>query len=104
MTNHFNELTESQAERIALLMEELSEAIQACGKVLRHGFDSYNPTIASVSPSNREQLEKELGHVRHAIDRMTLANDVNVLAIEGAKKDKAASISRWLHHERERVL
>src|SRR4051812_27214083 len=103
MTSHFNGLTESEAERIALLMEELAEAIQACGKVLRHGFDSYNPTIASLSPSNREQLEKELGHVRHAVDRMVLAKDLNVLAIEGAKKDKAASISRWLHHELDRV-
>lgn len=104
MTNHFNGLTESEAERLALMIEECGEVVQACCKVLRHGFESHDPTIASVSLSNREALEKELGHLRHVIDRMTLARDVNVLAIEGSKKEKADRISRWLHHERERAL
>lgn len=94
-----NGLTAAQAERLALLLEELGEAQQAIGKILRHGYESHNPTSASLSPSNREALEAELGHVRHAMDRMTSAGDVNMLAIEDAKKIKADRISRWLHHQ-----
>lgn len=95
---HFNQLTPAEAERLALLLEELGEAQQAIGKILRHGYESHNPTSATVSPSNREALETELGHVRHAIDRMTLAGDLSVLAITGAMKAKADSVWRWLHH------
>lgn len=99
MTDFTNGLTPAEDERLALLLEECAEAIQVIGKIMRHGYESHDPTSASLSPTNREMLEKELGHVRHAIDRMTLARDVNVVAIEGAKKLKADSVGRWLHHQ-----
>ena len=95
----FNDLTDAEAERLALLLEELGEATQAIGKILRHGYQSYNPLTAGKSDSNREALERELGHVRHAIDRLTLARDLNALAIQGAMRVKADRISRWLHHQ-----
>jgi hypothetical protein len=81
-----NRLTAAEAERLALLLEELGEAQQAIGKILRHGYESHNPLSATVSPSNRETLETEVGHVQHAIDRMTLACDLNVVAVSGAKE------------------
>ncbi len=96
-----NGLTDAEGERLALLLEECSEVIQVCGKILRHGYESHDPTSASVSPSNRELLEAELGHVRHAVDRMTLAQDVSGFAIEGAKKAKADRVWRWLHYQNE---
>jgi hypothetical protein len=92
-------LSPAQLERLALLSEELGEAQQAIGKILRHGYESHNPFSASVSPSNREALEAELGHVQHAVDRMTLAADLSVVAVNGAKKAKADRIGRWLHHQ-----
>ncbi len=39
----FNGLTDAQAERLALLLEELGEAQQAIGKILRHGYESMSP-------------------------------------------------------------
>ena len=100
MEGHFNNgLTAAEAERLALLAEECAEVVQGVAKVLRHGYESHNPTSAAVSPSNREALAKEVGHVRHAIDRMTLAGDLCDGEIEGAKQTKADNISRWLHHQ-----
>lgn len=99
MNKFSNGLTDAETERLALLMEECAEVIQACAKVLRHGYESHNPLSASVSPSNREALEAEIGHVSHAAERMALAGDVNFLAIEGAKKIKVERIRRWLHHQ-----
>lgn len=75
---HFNDLTAAQDERLALLSEELAEAIQAIGKIQRHGYSSYNPTLPpDKQTDNRSLLEKELGHVWHAVNRMTLAGDLN---------------------------
>jgi len=54
--DHFNGLTPEQDERLALLLEELAEAIVAIGKIQRHGYDSYNPDVDD-HPGNREQLE-----------------------------------------------
>lgn len=37
---HFNQLKPSEAERLACLIEECGEVIQAAGKILRHGYKS----------------------------------------------------------------
>jgi hypothetical protein len=55
-----NGLTPAQLERLAFLSEELGEAQQAIGKIVRHGYDSYNPLVLTNS-NNREDLEKEIG-------------------------------------------
>ena len=45
---HFNQLTPAEAERLALLLEELGEAQQAIGKILRHGYASTHPANPGV--------------------------------------------------------
>jgi hypothetical protein len=40
MTVNFNGLAPAETERLALLLEELGEAQQAIGKILRHGYES----------------------------------------------------------------
>ena len=59
---HFNKLTASEAELLAMLMEECGEVVQACGKILRHGYESHHPFDRSMG-SNRQQLAKELRDV-----------------------------------------
>lgn len=98
MTTHFNELTEAEAERLALLAEECAEVIQAVMKIQRHGYESYNPDVPA-SPSNRAELEKELGHMAHAVDRMLLATDFSEDAINASADQKAAKIEQYLHHQ-----
>jgi NTP pyrophosphatase (non-canonical NTP hydrolase) len=93
----FNRLTDAEAERLALLLEELGEAQQAIGKILRHGYASYHPDSAE---GNREALERELGDVQHAVDRLCAAGDVREVAIHEYAADKADRVTRYLHHQR----
>lgn len=100
MSDFDNGLTKAETERLAMLSEELAESIQAVSKILRHGFQSFDPTVPKDQRmTNREALEKELGHVAHAVRRMYHKGDLNNAQIERAAIDKGLSINRWLHHQ-----
>lgn len=94
----FNDLTPAELERLSILAEEMGESLHIIGKILRHGMESYNP-ISDDRRTNRELLEKELGHVKHAIDRLTESNDLNIDRILTHAEEKRVSIKRWLHHQ-----
>lgn len=95
VSQHFNQLTPAEAERLALLLEELGEAQQAIGKILRHGYESTHP---DGGPTNREALERECGDVRHAMIRLCDAGDLSKLAIHDRADAKAVQVVRYLHH------
>lgn len=97
---HFNGLKPAEAERLALLLEECGEAIQAIGKVLRHGYESHHP---SGGPTNRELLQAELGDITAAIRLMTRADDVASTEIEGWAEAKRERVREYLHHQPKRV-
>jgi NTP pyrophosphatase (non-canonical NTP hydrolase) len=94
----FNKLTPAEAERLALLAEECSEVIQAVGKILRHGYESTNPTVFR-GPTNRAALERELGDVGAAIAFLLAAGDVNGLRIEDFAAQKLKRVRIFLHHQ-----
>jgi NTP pyrophosphatase (non-canonical NTP hydrolase) len=96
---NFNRLTPAEAERLALLLEELGEAQQAIGKILRHGYDGKNPNSPS-SETNRWQLQVELGDVQAAIKLMAQENDISENEIGDHAKDKLLRIGRYLHHNK----
>ena len=93
---HFNKLTPAEAERLAVLLEEMGEAQQAIGKILRHGYESTHP---NGGPTNRELLELEMGDVYHAMIRMWATGDLNGNAVTQRADDKAKSIIKYLHHQ-----
>ena len=93
-----NELSDAQLERLAILAEEMGEALQCVGKVIRHGYESYNPVI-NTGRTNRRELERELGNVYVAILMLTDAKDINLAGVLMDAKDKKLSIQRWLHHQ-----
>lgn len=96
----FNKLSHAQAERLALLIEECGEVIQAASKVLRHGYDSYDPTVEPDDRvSNLQQLEKEIGHLDHAIGLMATAEDIKPREYMRASRSKSKTIRQWLHHQ-----
>ncbi len=100
----FNGLTDAQAERLALLLEELGEAQQAIGKILRHGYDSYNPDVfagTTCGPSNRMALARELGDVEAAIRMLTDAGDMDAEQISMRVYEKARKVRKYLHHQPE---
>lgn len=93
--SHFNGLSPAEAERLAYLIEELGEAQQAVGKILRHGYDSHNPDAPQLG-DNRTQLSKELVDVAGAIARMAAAGDVAAHILSGANPSKG---HRYMHHQ-----
>ena len=93
---NFNALSPAQTERLAILSEELAEAVQAVSKIIRHGYSSYHPQFPSVS--NRLHLQDELGHVQNAIAMLVSAGDVDQAAIDAQRVHKSRSIKQYLHH------
>jgi hypothetical protein len=96
-TEHFNELTEAQAERLAILSEECAEVIQIVGKILRHGYSSTNK--GALPRNNRELLEIELGHVLHAVAMMENRHDIDGTKMRFWVRRKAERIVKYLHHQ-----
>lgn len=96
MGNHFNQLTPAELERLAVLSEELGEAQQIVGKILRHGYCCYHPVTLKV---NRELLEKELGDIKVAIKLMFESGDINEYRIDKFAKEKVVTIRQYLHHQ-----
>src|ERR1700676_3178425 len=98
MSDFSNELTDAEIERLAILFEEMGEAQQAIGKILRHGYESYNPDDNS-SRTNRRELEREIGHVAEAVRMMCDVRDINQAGINQFAKDKRLKIKMYLHHQ-----
>jgi len=96
VSQHFNQLTPAEAERLALLAEECGEVIQAIGKILRHGYESRHP---DGGPTNREMLERELGDVYAAMDMLSDAGDTDPFAISNAMFLKKGRVRQYLHHQ-----
>jgi hypothetical protein len=94
-----NELTEAQAERLALLLEEMGEAQQAIGKILRHGYESSNPGYPRPGWTNRHDLQREIGDICCAIRMMLDVDDLSTTAINARSLDKARQIKPYLHHQ-----
>lgn len=98
MSEHFNQLTPAQAERLAILAEEAGEIVQAVGKILRHGYASTHP---NGGPDNRGSLTKEVGDLFATVALMVDAGDLNEDAVEQAADDKLANGGRYHHHQEE---
>lgn len=94
----FNELSNAQDERLAILAEECGEVIQAVMKIMRHGYDSVNPKDDS-GETNRQALERELGDVGHAMKRMEWCGDIDAMAIQARSHAKESKIGKYLHHQ-----
>lgn len=92
-----NGLSDAETERLALLLEELGEAAQVVGKILRHGYESVNPFEPTTT--NRARLEHELGDVLVAIDFLLDYGDVEQWRLDDRKQVKHHRIWDWLHHQ-----
>ena len=103
MSEFSNGLTQAQEERLAILMEECGEAIQAAAKVLRHGYESCNPLTDTMdtrtATDNRKDLQKECGDIYEAILMLCRANDIDDVEVNRRQAEKHEKIKRWLHHQ-----
>lgn len=93
-------LSQSEAERLELLIEEASEVIKAATKILRHGYESYDPTKAAVMRStNRYDLIEELGDLMAVVTRMDDAGDIRLPAVMDRRDYKLERGGKYLHHQ-----
>lgn len=91
-------LSDEELERLALLSEECAEVCVAIGKILRHGYQSYNPFNTDLG-SNREQLEAELGDVLYCMELMRENGDIDKDSVEVCCELAAKSKPKYLHHQ-----
>lgn len=101
----YKPLDTAQVERFGLLGEELGEAIQAIGKIARHGFGATDPVGNYYD--NKTQLEKELGDIVAATMLSASAGEVsidNVMNHALIKMHKIASGQAFLHCQPQDVL
>jgi len=91
-------VTTAEIERLAIMAEEMGEALQMIGKTLRHGYESVNPDLP-ISPDNRTFLEKELGDVLFGIQFLASNGDIVMKNVEMRAIGKARQVKRYLHHE-----
>lgn len=94
----FNQLSASEAERLAYLVGELGEAVQAIGNILRHGYNGKDPSYAE-SPTNRELLEIELGDVTNGMNMLFDANDLDRKTVESRAAYKREACMQFMHHQ-----
>jgi hypothetical protein len=97
-----NGLSNAESERLAILNEEMAEAQQIISKILRHGYNSWNPNTAIPEDlrgmDNRQLLEGEVGHVIQALNQMVDAGDLRPDAIDKYRKYKKQTIKHQEQH------
>lgn len=92
-------MTPAEYERIAVLLEELGEAQQVIGKILRHGYETTNP-LEENGKTNREKLEMELGDIVCAMGLMVQNEDISDEEIEKRAYSKVPKLNKWMHHNK----
>lgn len=94
----FNGLHPAQAERIAFLLEECGEVIQICGKILRHGFDSYHPSDPLMT-TNRTLLLREMGDVSAVMTQLIKLGDLPNPPTDEMIYSKLDRLKKYSHHQ-----
>lgn len=89
-------LTHAERERLEMLAEEAAEVVQACTKILRHGYRSYHPS--DVKNLNKVLLEKELRDLWVVHERMVFHGDLSRPNFYNTGEDWAKK-QKWTHHQ-----
>ena len=88
-----------EIERLAMLAEEAGEIVQIVGKILRHGYDSYNPHSTHMV-SNKELLISELQDIQGIIYGMMEQGDFDSSDLEKiSPKATWKKKLKWTHHQ-----
>lgn len=97
-TQHFNRLTEAQAELLTLCFEEASEVIKEIAKIMRHGLTSHDPTDP-LRTLNMHRLARELGQLSTSAAFLVKAGIIPAGEMEWAAEDRWTSVRQYLHHQ-----
>ena len=89
-------LSNAEQERLACLLEECGEIQQAIGKILRHGYESADPTKRKPR-TNRENLEREIGDFQAILELMK--DDLDQNSIMRKLMAKREQLKIWTHFQ-----
>lgn len=92
-----NNLTKAEIERYAIMAEELAEAQQIVGKILRFGREATHPN--DPSRPNHVRLAEELGHVEAMIDMLTENEDISEYFKKKAYIHKRSKVLKWSYYQ-----
>lgn len=95
----FAKLTEGARERLEMLAEEAGEIVQAVTKILRHGYDSYNPNDP-LKITNKDNLELELADLLSISRRMIYEGDIEGDYEYLSTYDIWNSKTKFTHHQK----
>jgi NTP pyrophosphatase (non-canonical NTP hydrolase) len=98
MKEAFNELSHAEAERLAFLAEEAGEVVQAVGKILRHGYESFHPE-REEDGTNRSQLAREIGDFLAIVEMMVEQRDISAERIAASGASKRGRVLNYAHHQ-----
>ena len=91
-------LSEKQLELLGFLAEELGEAQQIVGKIIRHGYYSVDPT-KDDQVSNKEMLEAELADILFAVHLLQKNNDLDSPNIATHLEMRKKRKTNYFHHQ-----
>lgn len=93
-------LSPAEAERLEMLIEECAETVIACTKILRHGYESYNPDWEGAGPGqNREDLEEEIMDIHAVISMMKHREDINSPDVSAYLAARIHRKMGYTHHQ-----
>lgn len=98
MSDFSNYLDDHEIERLAILAEEAGEFIQAIGKILRHGYDSFHPD-KPLDGDNRDHLCQELGDLRYIVNFMEHRGDFDGTTVDAYCSVAADKKPKYMHHQ-----
>jgi NTP pyrophosphatase (non-canonical NTP hydrolase) len=97
MTKFDNGITPAQNEMLAILAEEMGEALQMIGKTLRHGLKSKDPTNEH-SLDNRDLLSCECGDVLYQIHMLFEYGVIDQSLCMAQMEQRSKTVGKYLHH------
>jgi NTP pyrophosphatase (non-canonical NTP hydrolase) len=86
-------VTEAERERLVILMEECGEVIQACSKIIRHGWDGVYPDGTGNTEWLRNEIDDVLGMIWAIEDLGDISGPIH--SVEEVWERKR----RWMHHQ-----
>lgn len=95
---NFNQLSNKQLEQLYILSEELGEAQQAIGKILRHGYESFSPFDKSKT-TNRSNLERELADIMFAMKLLVQSDEIDYKNLKIKAMEKEEKVITYLHYQ-----
>ena len=101
MATTLNELSLEQIERLALLTEEMGEALQVIGKIQRHGYQAVGPD--GTHYDNLDDLLVELAHVSWAVSHWAIheIGSRAFLTITEIMQKKKKAVQPYLNFDKE---